>query len=118
MSYPVADTMYDSTHTWQNTQDRVAYQRAFAQGTMQDRKIAQALITANPLTPNSEIMINMNQPPAPVRFGTITVPLTIDKVLQGDLDYESSHVNDSTTSDFSGSNGAYESTSQPCLTVW
>lgn len=119
MPVQLADTLYDDTHTWQNANDRVAYQRAFeAADTNTDRKIAQALLTANPLTSNIEIQVNMNQPPIPKRLGIGVEPPTIIDILNNDLD-RSEPVNTSLWNDFSGSNGSYEGTERPYLSsVW
>lgn len=120
MPVVLPETVYDSqvNYHWMNASDRVSYQRVFEQGgTMQDRKVAQALITANPATPNSEIDRNMNRPQIPV-IRTTTIPKTINDILAGDYYSDGSHVNDSTSADFSGSNGVWEGTQVPSMSIW
>ena len=117
MVYRIPDTVYDSgvNAQWQNANDRVAYQRAFDQGDRQTQKIAQALMVANPLTPNLEIQVNMNQPDVPARFGYDDTPATINRVLASEFDVN--HVNDKAWNDFSGSNGEYSGTEVPSLPI-
>lgn len=113
-------TIYDTgtNYHWQNANDRVSYAREFNQGDVQAKKRAQALITANPLTTNEEISVNMNQPELPPRFGYDRTPKGIEDILDNDLYPDGSHVNDSTATDFSGSNGAFDGTDLPSLPVW
>lgn len=120
MAVIVAETVYDAqvNYHWMNANDRVSYQRVFEQGgTVQDRKVAQALITANPATPNREIATNMNRPQIP-DIRTETTPKTIDDILAGDYYSDGAHINDSTSADFSGSNGVWEGTQVPSLSIW
>lgn len=113
--YTVADTIYDQTHTWQNMNDRVAYQRVLGE---EDhpvaRRIATALLTANPMTANVEIQVNMNRPLVPARQGYNVDELSIFDVLDVD---RTSHDDDRPPTDFSGSNGSWEGTSMPAV-VW
>jgi hypothetical protein len=114
------NTVYDIevNYHWQNANDRVAYQRAFASTDSNvERRIAQALLTANPQTANIEIQVNMNQPAMPPKFGYDMSERTIVDILEGELDDSRSHINDFHTTDFSGRQGAYEGTSMPAV-VW
>ena len=120
MPVMLPETVYDTdvNFHWMNAHDRVSYQREFEQGDIQAKKRAQALITANPLTTNLEIQVNMCQPPVPDRFGYDRTPKTISDVLDGDFYPDGSHINDSATTDFSGSNGAFSGTDLPSIPVW
>jgi hypothetical protein len=120
MGYIVSSTTYDAgvNFKWINSTDRVAWQRAFYEGNSQTRKEAVALLTANPETSEKEISVNLNDAVVPPRFGTMTVPLTIERILQNDLLYADSHVADRYTTDFSGENGSYSGTDRPALNVW
>ena len=77
MPYTVADAIYDRTHTWQNANDRVAFERAFAVGTMEERKIALAVLTASPQTPEAFISAELTVPGVPPRYGYDDEPYTI-----------------------------------------
>lgn len=121
--YTIADTIYDQTHTWQNMNDRVSYQRILGEDDRPVvRKIATALLTANPLTQNIEIQMNMNQPAIPPRFGydntqpDIVDVLSIDKDGISTGDYPG-RTTDRPPTDFSGQEGAWEGTSMPAI-VW
>jgi hypothetical protein len=112
------DTMYDSTHTWQNMNDRVAYQRAFEKGTFEERRIAQAFLSANPLTPSSEIRRNMTARRVPPKTGYDTEELTISDIFEGDISGDTNHLSDYSPTDWSGRTSGYEGTSMPSLPVW
>lgn len=105
MPYSIADSILDRTHTWQNAQDRVAFQRAFATGTLAERRMAQAALTANPLTPEAEIREQMTVPGVPSRYGYPDEALTIDDVFGGGLPRPD--IDDKPPSDYSGGNGSY-----------
>lgn len=115
MGYVLASTVYDAgtNFAWQNAHDRVSYQRAFEQGSTQDRKVAQALISANVTTPNIEIRVNMSQPPVVELDHPVNIPPTIDDILANDINFNAKHLNDSAATDFSGSNGSYGATERP-----
>lgn len=118
MPVPLPATVYDDTHTWQNTQDRVSYQRAFEEGTFEQRRIAQAFLSANPLTPDSEIRENMTVHKVPPREGYDTEELTINDIFDGDISGDTNHLNDYSPSDWSGRTSGYEGTSVPTIPVW
>jgi hypothetical protein len=103
-------TQYDTTHLWQwnNVQDRVAAERAFLSGSRADRRMAQALITANPLTPESQIREEMTVPGVPPRFGYPDEALTLGDVFGGGL--PDPDLNARAPIDFSGGNGGYTGT--------
>lgn len=83
MPWSVADTIYDRTHTWVNENDRVAFERAFASGTLAERRIAQAVLSASPATPNASIREMMTAPLPPPRYGYPDEALGIDDVFGG-----------------------------------
>ncbi len=118
MGYRLPDTIYDSgvNAQWQNANDRVAYQRAFNEGNGEQKRIAQALLTANPQTANIEIQRNMNVPNMPSRFGYDDTPLTLPQVLGGEMD--PNNVDQRAWNDFSGSDSSYSGTDIPSLPIW
>lgn len=110
------ETIYDNTHTWQNANDRVAMLRSFTSADNNiDRKTAQALLTANPLTSNIEIQVNMNQPPMPPRLGIGVEQKGIADILANDINDRSDPVNTSLWNEFAGTNAAYGATERPSL---
>ena len=113
-----ADTRYgfDIYPWWNNLNDRVAYQRAFAEGNGEERRIAQARISQDPLTPDAEIRGNMTTHNVPPKQGYPDTQPTIYDVLEHRFDR--SHINDSAWNDFSGSNGETNATQRPYLAVW
>lgn len=121
-------TQYDDSHPWQdgyyayrapywnNASDRVAYERIFAQGSFEDRQIAQAMITQNPLTPNSEIAEKMTVHTVPPKFGYNDTEITINDVVQND--FTDDHLFDRHTTEFSDRRSGVESTTIPSLPNW
>ena|SRR5579862_9670084 len=116
MPYRIPDTTYDAglTYAWQNANDRVSYQRAFNEGDGEQKRIAQALLTANPQTANIEIVQNMNIPNLPSRFGYDDTPLTLEQVLENEMDRNNTHL----WNDFSGKDSSYSGTDTPSLPQW
>jgi hypothetical protein len=116
-----AETRYgfDIYPWWNNLNDRVAYERMFAEGHPTKMRIAQAMISQNPLTPDSEIRRNMTAKPQP-RFGVKTEQLTIRDVLDHNYEHENAKYqqNHSLWNDFSDSDGEINSTDRPYLAVW
>ena len=106
---------------WNNLNEKVAYERMFAEGQPQKQRIAQAMISANPLTPRAEIKQNMIVKGTPPRFGYRTDELTITDVIDHDYaDHENAKYeqNHRLWNDFSGSDGEINSTDRPYLSVW
>jgi hypothetical protein len=118
MGFRIPETVYDAgaTYSWQNANDRVSYQRAFNEGGGEQKRIAQAFLSANPDTPNIEIQVNMNQPNLPNRFGYDTTPPTIESVLGNELD--PNNVDRRAWNDFSGTDSSYSGTDLPSLPIW
>ncbi len=118
MGYRIPNTVYDSgvNAQWQNANDRVAYQRAFNEGDGEQKRIAQALLTANPLTANIEIQHNMTTQGFPPRFGYDDTPLTLPQVLGDELD--PNNVDRRAWNDFSGTDSSYSGTDLPSLPIW
>lgn len=115
-----ADTVYSPEiyPWWNNLNDRVAYQRAFDMGTPQDRRVAQAMISQDPLTPRDEIRNNMTTRNFPPKYGYNTDEITISQVLNNDFELAATHVNDSAWNDFSDTNGEINSTARPNGQWW
>lgn len=112
------DGQYDHSSSWQNGNDRVMWERTFAMGPDTERRIAQAMITANPGTPDREIRLKMTAPPAPAPSPLVKTSPTLDDVLGTRAQPDYGHMYDRSPTDFSGSNGAYSGTSQPSLGAW
>ena len=85
--YRAANTIYDAgMRPWYNDlNDRLMYQRAFLTGGGQTKRIAQAMLSQNPLTPDSEIRQNMTALTTPRRFGYNDQELTIQQILRDQL---------------------------------
>lgn len=110
--YPDGD--YEHGATWQNTNDRVAWQRTFSVGTDEQRELATAMITANPLTPEAEIRANMTAQQVAQRG--MKVSPTIDDVLGvGPQGYDTGHQYDRAPTDFSGTPAGTMASSRPSL---
>lgn len=103
MPVEIADSILDRTHTWQNENDRVAFERAFATGSLAERRIAQAVLSASPDTPEAVIRAQMTAPPPPPRYGYRVDALGIDDVLGGGLPDPPQY----SPSDYSGGAGSY-----------
>jgi hypothetical protein len=104
MPFKLQDGLLDGTHTWQNENDRVSYQRAFVQGDMAQKRIAIALLSASPLTSGDEIRAQLTAPaftapPIP------SEPITINDIFGGGL--PDAHLNDQSPTDYSGGGGSY-----------
>lgn len=107
------DTRYDYTHPWfNNANDRVAYERAFVEGNFEERQIAQALITANPLTQNAEIALKMTAFDIPNRFGYDRHMLSIRDIVENQID-RPGNVDTTHSTDFSGRISNTDSTARP-----
>jgi hypothetical protein len=115
-----ADTVYaPEIHPWwNNLNDRVAYTREFAQGGPEVKRVAQAMISQDPMTPREEIRQNMTTRKLPPRFGYNTKELTIYEVLNNDFELAQTHVNDTAWNDFSDTNGEINSTARPSGQWW
>jgi hypothetical protein len=104
MPYQLQSGILDDTHTWQNENDRVAYERAFASGTLSEKRMAIALMTASPLTPDNEIRAQLT---APVNTPMLAPaePITINDIFDGGV--ADPHAKDQSPTDYSGGNGGY-----------
>lgn len=114
------DTTYDRglRPWWNNLNDRIAYQRSFNQGSSEDRRIAQAMLSQDPLTPRMEIQQNMTTHDFPPRTGYPVDELTISQILDNDFKLAATHVNDSAWNDFSDTNGETNATARPSVQFW
>lgn len=120
MRIQLPNTVYDTNtnYHWQNASDRESLLRTFSQDDIQHRKMAQALLTANPLTTNEEIQVNMNQPGSPGKLDERQETMGIEDVLANDINYNANHLNDSHATDFSGSQAGWEATMRPYNAIW
>jgi hypothetical protein len=116
-----ADTRYgfDIYPWWNNLNDRVAYEREFATGNPTKMRIAQAMLSQDPLTPDAEIRRNMTAKPQS-RFGVKTEQIGIRDVLSHYYGRDAALMdqNHRLWNDFSGSDGETNSTDRPYLAVW
>lgn len=91
--------------------------RTFSVGTDAQRRMAQAMITANPVTPNDEIRLKMATYPdlgPPVQ--AVPQP-TIDDVLGTGPGVNSAHLYDRSPTDFSGTPAGTQSSSTPSISA-
>lgn len=108
------DGVYDHSHTWQNTNDRVSYERSFKQDPVEVAKIGVALQFADPNTPEVLIQERLTVPGVPPRFGYRDTAFTIDDMFSRNL----GHVNDFAPTNFSGQQGSFSGTSTPAVPAW
>jgi hypothetical protein len=115
-----ADTRYavNVYPWWNNLNDKVAYERMFAEGHPVKMREAQAMISQNPLTSRDEIRNNMTARGVPSKYGYPTEELTINDVLNQDFRSTGAHDNDRLWNDFSESSGEINATQRPDGTMW
>lgn len=105
------DGVYDRTHTWQNANDRVEYERTVSQDPVETAKIMQALVTADPSTPDLAIQASMTAGPAvPV---APREPLTVMECFGRGLS-----TGDYAPTNFSGKQGQFSGSSVPSMPPW
>jgi hypothetical protein len=75
------DGRLDSTHTWQSETDRESYMRAFQTGSAEDKRMAVALMCADPATPENVIRRQLTNVFIPPRLGYDRTEPDIDVVL-------------------------------------
>jgi hypothetical protein len=111
MSTEINSSIYDDTHTWQNANDRVSWERAFTEGNQARRKEALALVLADRATTDQEIRDQLIIKGTPPRQGyeKNDAP-TLDEVLITPPPDPGTY-----PTDFSGSNGEYSGSSTPTL---
>lgn len=105
---------YDQTHVWQNSTDRVMWQRSFELDGITEKKMAIALLFADPNTPEDVIADRLTVQSIPPRFGYDSTPLEISDCFSVDL----GHVNDYQPTNFSGSQSEIGSSFYPSLNYW
>jgi hypothetical protein len=119
MPVPVfPDGEYDHSHAWQNASDRVSWERTFATGTEGARRMAQAMITANPATPADEIRLKMTGLPPEAPSDPVKVSPTLEDVLGTRPQPDYGHMYDRAPTDFSGSPAGYSGSSRSSLPGW
>jgi len=112
-SLPETRYGFDVYPWWNNLNDKVAYERMFAEGLPQKMRIAQAMISQNPLTPNDEIRQNMTVRGTTPKQGYPISELTISQVLNQEYPGPQDRVNTTLWNDFSDSNGETNATERP-----
>lgn len=113
--YPDGD--YSHGATWMNANDRVAWERSFQVGTDSTKRMAQAMLTANPETPADQIRANMTAPIVEQR-GMKLEPTLSDVLNVGAQGYDPGHLYDRAPTDFSGTPAGRDGTSFPSLSGW
>lgn len=114
MSYtPNTDEIIDGTHTWNNRNDQVEFERAFQQGTIQEKLMAIALYCADPATPENRIRRQGTAPMPPSRFGYSKIEPTLDDAFAGFKPPDPSSM-----MDYSGNSNNVPPTQTNNLTVW
>lgn len=109
MDLRIASTVYDEgLRPWVNDRrDLENYKRAFQSGNGETRRIAQAMISQNPVTPRQEIQQNMTTRKLPNRYGYDKKQPNIMQILEGTRDPDTGSTE---WNDFSGSKGEIDST--------
>ena len=90
---------------WNNANDRVEWERTFAVGTDAQKRMAVAMITASPDTPEAMIRLNMTMPPPPAPAPLSVTQMTLDDVLGTSAKADTGHMYDRAPTDFSGTPG-------------
>lgn len=118
MPFPVQfpETVYDNTHTWQNANDRVAYQRSFSLDPVEAAKCVQALTMADPSVPEEFIRESMTAPVVDSRLAQLHQPPIT--VLDCFGPNPGGHLNDFAPTNFSGKQSQFEGTGVPSLPAW
>lgn len=113
----VANPVYDEglRPWWNNLNDRVDYQRKFTAGDGETKRIAQAMLSQNPLTPNDEIRANMTTKRFPPRFGYNDQELTVMDILKNHFQTEADVAE---WNNFSGSQGEINSSTRNVSNIW
>ncbi len=109
------DGVYDHSHTWQNANDRVAYQRSFTMDPVEAAKITSALELASPQTPDAVIQAQMTVSGVPPTQGYDRSVLTVEDCFDPP---PGEHVNDYSPSNFSGRIGEFQGSGLPSLPAW
>ena len=110
------DGQYDHSQPWwNNTNDRVMYERAFTQGTREEILQAQALMCN--MAPSNFVREQMTVPLETPQFGAMSTQPTIDDVFAGQFT-QSGNLVDRAPTDFSGTTAGVESSSIPSIPYW
>lgn len=120
MSLNQPDTQYavDIYPWFNNLNDKVAYERMFQTGQGEEMRVAQAMISQDPLTSRNEIRVNMTHADVPPKYGYPTEELTISQVLNHEFQASDRNVDTSLWNEFADSNGETNSTQRPAGSVW
>jgi hypothetical protein len=112
------DGDYSHGATFINASDRYAWESTFRTGTDGQRKMAQAMITASPVTSNDEIRMKMaTYPDFGPEIRAVTQP-GIDDVLGTPPKADADHMYDRAPTDFSGTPAGREASSVPSLPAY
>ncbi len=111
------DGNYSHGATFVNASDRAAWESTFRMGTDGQRRMAVAMITANPNTSEDEIRAKLSSPPPPAPGPVSVTQMTLDDVLAVGATVNSAHLYDRSPSDFSGSPAGRDASSVPSISV-
>lgn len=67
VGFRLPDSLLDDTHQWNNELDRVEYEKAFREGSTEEKLMAAALVCADPNTPEAQIRRQLSVKPGAVR---------------------------------------------------
>jgi hypothetical protein len=81
----VPDTLMDDTHQWNSANDRLEYEKAFLEGSLEEQKMALCLTCADPSTSEAMIRGRLSVKPGTVRpVNMLDAPEpTLDVCFQG-----------------------------------
>lgn len=100
---------------WNSANDRVEWERTFAVGTDSQKRMAVAMITASPDTPEAMIRLNMTMPPPSAPSALSVTQMTLDDVLGTSAKADTGHMYDRSPTDFSGTPAGLMPSSTPGL---
>jgi hypothetical protein len=110
------DTVYDNTHTWQNANDRVSFQRSFSLDPGEAAKSVAALTYADPAVPNEYIRETLTAPITAER------DMVVDRTPPGAMEMfgpaPGGHANDFGPTNFSGKQSPFSGTGTPAMPAW
>lgn len=115
MPWSIADTQYDYTQPWSSV-FLAQSSDVFHQDPRQVKLMNQAVMTANPATPEDLIRANMTAG-MPVDAGPARPQPTIESVLDGSA-LQPPRLYDRAPTDFSGTPAGMEASSSPAIPAW
>lgn len=115
MPWSIADTEYDNTHPWDSMFNGAQSSDVFRQDPRQVKLMSQAVMTADPNTPEDFIRENMTAG-TPVDAGPARPQPTIEGILSG-ADLQPNRLYDRPPTDFSGTPAGIEASSRNNISI-